>query len=240
MRVFLVSIFFFCSTSIFAKNNNAVSDSSNTEIFSRTEVMPSYPGGMAALFKFLQDNIVYPDSAKINGNSGKVIIRFYIDTDGRVKDPIVIKDGVGGGCADEAIRVMHLMPKWTPGIQDGKAVKVNYTLPITFTMGNNSSPKQTFYKAFPLNGYDSLQNYLKTVSLKIKKPKKDKNLVYSVKALITVLENGKIGSVVINETNVESKYLDILKEHIRNQADWSPEWENKKPRISLQEIHFSF
>ncbi|HNI31448.1 MAG TPA: energy transducer TonB, partial [Chitinophagales bacterium] len=104
------------------------------EIFDRAEVMPTYPGGVPELMKFLMKNIRYPSLARENGLEGKVIVKFYIDTDGTVKDPTVLKDNVGGGCGDEAIRVVKAMPKWTPGSQRGKAVKVYYTLPVTFKL----------------------------------------------------------------------------------------------------------
>lgn len=104
------------------------------EIFDRAEVMPGYPGGVPELMKFLQKNIRYPSLARENGLEGKVIVKFYIDTDGTVRDPLVLKDGVGGGCGDEAVRVVKAMPKWTPGSQRGKTVKVYYTLPVTFKL----------------------------------------------------------------------------------------------------------
>ncbi len=104
------------------------------EIFDRAEVMPVYPGGVPELMKFLQKNIRYPSLARENGLEGKVIVKFYIDTDGTVREPSVLKDGVGGGCGDEAIRVVKSMPKWTPGSQRGKSVKVYYTLPVTFKL----------------------------------------------------------------------------------------------------------
>jgi protein TonB len=84
--------------------------------------------------KFLQKNIRYPNLARENGLEGKVIVKFYVDTDGTVREPVVLKDGVGGGCGDEAMRVVKSMPKWTPGSQRGKTVKVYYTLPVTFKL----------------------------------------------------------------------------------------------------------
>jgi protein TonB len=104
------------------------------EIFDRAEVNPAFPGGPTELLKFLQKNIKYPNLARENGLEGKVIVKFYVDTDGTVRDPQVLKDGVGGGCAEEAIRVCKSMPKWTPGSQRGKNVKVYYTLPVTFKL----------------------------------------------------------------------------------------------------------
>ncbi|HUM52414.1 MAG TPA: TonB family protein [Chitinophagales bacterium] len=104
------------------------------EIFDRAEVMPNFPGGIAELMGFLKKNILYPSLARENGLEGKVIVKFYVDTDGTVREPVVLKDGVGGGCADEAIRVIKKMPKWTPGTQRGKPVKVYYTLPVSFKL----------------------------------------------------------------------------------------------------------
>ena len=104
------------------------------QIFERAEVMPAYPGGPAEMMKFLGKNIKYPSLARENGLEGKVIVKFYVDTDGSVRNPEVLKDGVGAGAADEAIRVVKAMPKWTPGTQRGKNVKVYYVLPVTFKL----------------------------------------------------------------------------------------------------------
>lgn len=104
------------------------------EIFDRAEVMPGFPGGPAALMKYLGQNIRYPSLARENSLEGKVIVKFYVDVDGTVRDPQILKDGVGGGCGDEAVRVIKSMPKWSPGSQRGKNVKVYYTLPVTFKL----------------------------------------------------------------------------------------------------------
>lgn len=106
------------------------------EIFDRAEVMPSYPGGQSAMLKYLSNNIRYPSLARENGLEGKVVVKFTVDKDGSIKDPIILKDGVGGGCADEAIRVIKSMPKWSPGLQRGNPVKVYYILPVSFKLGN--------------------------------------------------------------------------------------------------------
>lgn len=116
-----------------------VVDSSEEDIvvdFTNVETMPTYPGGIPNLMNFLVRRINYPKDAKENGLEGKVIVKFYIDTDGSVKNPVIIKDGVGGGCAEEALRVVRMMPKWTPGTQKGKPVKVYYTMPIFFKLKN--------------------------------------------------------------------------------------------------------
>lgn len=104
------------------------------EIFDRAEVMPQFPGGISEMMKYLKDNLVYPALAKENGLQGKVIVKFIIDEDGSIKDPVILKDGVGGGASNEAIRLVKSMPKWKPGEQKGKPVKMYYTLPIVFKL----------------------------------------------------------------------------------------------------------
>jgi len=97
------------------------------------EKMPEYVGGQAALAKFLQSNIVYPAEAKKLGIEGKVYLNFVIDEQGNVTNVKLLR-GIGGGCDEEAIRVVKLMPKWIPGEQAGKPVKVMFNLPIAFKL----------------------------------------------------------------------------------------------------------
>jgi len=103
------------------------------EIFTIVEDMPSFPGGEAKLFEYLGKNIKYPQIAKEAGISGIVYINFVVDTQGNITDVKVLR-GIGGGCDEEAVRVVKNMPKWTPGKQRGKPVKVSYNLPIRFSL----------------------------------------------------------------------------------------------------------
>ncbi len=100
------------------------------------EIMPSYPGGVANLMKYLSKNINYPTIARENGLEGKVIAKFSVNQFGSIANIEIIKDGVGGGCAQEVIRVIKRMPFWEPGFSDGFPVKVFYTLPVTFKLAN--------------------------------------------------------------------------------------------------------
>jgi len=95
--------------------------------------MPEFPGGNEALLKFITSNIRYPESAKKSKIEGRVYVGFDIDTDGSVINIKVLR-GVNSELDAEAIRVIKSMPKWTPGKQRGKAVRVNYTLPIMFSL----------------------------------------------------------------------------------------------------------
>lgn len=103
------------------------------QIFTYVEQMPEYTGGDAARNDFLAKNIRYPELAKENNIQGRVIVRFVVNETGEVSDASVVK-GIGGGCDEEAIRVVKKMPKWKPGKQNGKAVKVWFTLPIFFKL----------------------------------------------------------------------------------------------------------
>ena len=104
------------------------------KIFTAVEQMPEFPGGMAALQKYLSQNIRYPAAAREDNIQGKVILKFVVDKDGSVGDIQILRD-IGGGCGKEADRVVRGMPKWRAGKQNGAAVKVYYTLPVSFKLG---------------------------------------------------------------------------------------------------------
>lgn len=103
---------------------------------------PEFPGGMEALYKFIQDNVRYPQLALENGIEGKVYVTFVVETDGSITNPRLLRD-IGGGCGQEAIRVVKMMPKWTPGKQQGKTVRVQFNLPVTFTLSQESNAAPT-------------------------------------------------------------------------------------------------
>jgi protein TonB len=103
------------------------------EIFTVVEEQPSYPGGEEGRIKFLQDNIKYPEEAKELGIQGKVFVTFVVEIDGSITDVRVLR-GIGGGCDEEAMRVVRAMPKWVPGKQRGVPVRVQFNLPIKFTL----------------------------------------------------------------------------------------------------------
>ena len=107
--------------------------SDEDEIFQVVEQMPEFPGGMEALLKYLGQNIKYPTMAQENGIQGKSIIEFVVNKDGSIVDPKVVKS-LDPSCDKEAMRVIKAMPKWTPGKQRGKPVRVKYTVPVSFRL----------------------------------------------------------------------------------------------------------
>ena len=103
------------------------------EVFDMVEQAPQFPGGPAELMAWLGKNIRYPVIAQENGIQGRVICQFVVGSDGSVRD-IKVMRGVDPSLDKEAVRVIQSMPKWIPGRQNGKAVSVRYTLPVTFKL----------------------------------------------------------------------------------------------------------
>jgi len=101
--------------------------------FDVVEQMPKFPGGDAALKEFLQKTVKYPEAALMNGTQGRVVLNFIVEKDGSISDIEVVKK-LSDELDAEAIRVVKEMPKWTPGKQKGKEVRVKYTIPITFRL----------------------------------------------------------------------------------------------------------
>ena len=103
------------------------------EIFQIVEEMPSFPGGEQKLLEYVAKNVKYPQIARESGIKGRVFISFVVEPDGSVSNVKVLR-GIGGGCDEEAMRVVKSMPKWKPGKQRGKAVRVSYMLPVNFQL----------------------------------------------------------------------------------------------------------
>ncbi len=95
---------------------------------------PIFPGGEAAMRKFLADNLVYPMQARRDGVSGTVHVNFVVNTDGSIVDVKIIRS-VGSGCSEEALRVVKSMPKWKAGRHNGHAVRVKMSIPVQFVLG---------------------------------------------------------------------------------------------------------
>ena len=108
-------------------------EESAQQIFTVVEEMPKFPGGDAELLKFIAKSIKYPVIAQENGIQGRVICAFVVNRDGSVVDAEVLR-GVDPSLDKEALRVIGTMPKWSPGKQRGKPVRVKYTVPITFRL----------------------------------------------------------------------------------------------------------
>jgi protein TonB len=103
------------------------------EIFLVVEEQPSFPGGEDKMFEYLYSNIKYPQVAKENNITGRVFLTFVVEKDGSIANAKILRD-IGGGCGQEALRVVKNMPKWSPGKQRGKPVRVQFNLPVVFDL----------------------------------------------------------------------------------------------------------
>ena len=119
----------FCLSTVSAQKT--VVSKKNQKVFDVVEQMPKFPGGMEALFKYMAENMKYPEDAKKQQVEGRVLVQFIVETDGSVSNTEVLMR-VFPSLDAEAVRVISGMPKWIPGKQNGKVVRVKYTIPVSF------------------------------------------------------------------------------------------------------------
>ena len=108
-------------------------DPNANKVFTFVEQMPTFPGGDQALQNYLGNNIKYPAAARENSIEGLVVLTFVVDENGKISDIKALRE-LGGGCTDEAIRVVRSMPAWKAGKQNGNPVKVQFNLPVHFQL----------------------------------------------------------------------------------------------------------
>jgi len=118
------------------------------EVFTVIEQQPEFPGGLAELYKYLAQSIRYPAEARKAGITGRVFVRFVVSANGEIRSPRILK-GIGGGCDEEAVRVISQMPRWRSGQQNGQPVAVEYTLPIQFELDGLENDKRSGYNQTP-------------------------------------------------------------------------------------------
>ena len=131
--ILLAAVALFCGTSAMAQ-----SDDVDDAVFVVVEKSPEFPGGNDSLYAFIGRNIKYPEMAKKNKIEGRVFVTFVIEKDGQVSSAKLLRD-IGGGCGEEALRVVNSMPKWKPGTQRGNPVRVQFNLPIMFQLQKQTS-----------------------------------------------------------------------------------------------------
>lgn len=132
------------------------------EIFTVVETQPQFPGGEDSLYNFIYSNLRYPQVAKDNAIEGRVFLTFVVEKDGSITN-VKIKRDIGGGCGHEAKRVVEMMPKWIPGKQNGKPVKVQFNLPIIFKLKDEDKAKHTDETSLLKNDSTSSDTIVKVI-----------------------------------------------------------------------------
>ena len=122
-----------CLTTVLAQKTVVSQKDQKEEPFNVVEDMPAFPGGMEAMIEYLSSNIKYPADAQKQKVDGRVLVNFVVEKDGSITEVKVVKPTFPSLDA-EAIRVVKAMPKWKPGYQRGQAVRVQFTMPINFSL----------------------------------------------------------------------------------------------------------
>jgi protein TonB len=131
MKKLLFLSAFLCTLSFgaFAQSEVSVDD----EVFVIVEEQAEFPGGLDSMYAYIHKNLKYPEAAKEKGIEGRVFVSFIIEKDGSISNVKILR-GIGGGCDEAAVEMIKNMPKWKPGTQRGKPVRVQFNLPIKFEL----------------------------------------------------------------------------------------------------------
>lgn len=195
----LIVLFSFNTALLMAQNANATQEKPVYGV----EQMPQFPGGDEALMEFIKNNLRYPHLSAEKGIEGRVTIRFVIDKEGAVTDVTVIR-GLDSLCDKEAVRVVKLMPKWTPGRLAGQAVPIYYTLPVVYKLQKGNDDKS------PLLIVDGSMRPYELIKDTVKLKPSSFNSVTVLKdsaALAMYGTRGKNGVIII-ETKAQAARMD--------------------------------
>ena len=124
------------SASISTNTTTVKAEKDRDGVYNTAEKMPEYPGGEAALSKFVENNITYPQDAVDQNTEGTVNVSFVVDEKGRVVNPVATGKTAGSGLDEEAVKIVKQMPAWKPGMVKGKPVKTRLLLPVTFKLAD--------------------------------------------------------------------------------------------------------
>ncbi|NVN96263.1 MAG: energy transducer TonB [Bacteroidetes bacterium] len=114
----------------------------NNDTIVHIEQQPDFPGGSKVMLDFLHKNLHYPRIDKKNGIEGTVTVGFVVEKDGSITNVKILRSNLSTDCDEEAMRVIKLMPRWTPGKQDGNSVSVQFYIPLKFTLTNENIKKR--------------------------------------------------------------------------------------------------
>lgn len=235
-KIFFLLILCYASSSLKAATQKDSIPASEPEIFDRAEVMPEFPGGFNELMQFIGKHLIYPATARDAGFEGKVIVKFYIDTDGSVKEPIVLRNDGCPECSDEVLRVISEFPKWSPGLSKGNPVKVYYSLPVILKLGDSGTDvnnKNPIYKGDVIEFENELLEGIRVLYQKNKEK-------HTINILFTVSETGDVNNVSIETSEkIEPQQLDKIKKQME-ESKWYPAVKNGKIVAANHSINLNY
>jgi TonB family protein len=167
---------------------------SSEEILFSSSIMPQYPGGENALIAFISKNLRYPKEAAEKGIEGRVTIRFVVDKTGKVTKGVILKS-LDPSCDQEALRVINMMPAWTPGEENGKNVSVYFTMPIVYKLQRNSTSSNN--PLIIIDGVEKPYSYMNDTTLFSPKSIQSINILKDSTATAAYGEKGKYGVIII-------------------------------------------
>jgi TonB family protein len=217
----------------FYSQSNAQEKKKDGDIFYEVDEMPEYPGGELALRKDIAGNVKYPEKAKNQRISGKVYVSFVVNKKGKVVEPTIAR-GVNPLLDKEALRVIGELKTWKPGKEDGKPVKVQYTVPIKFALNSKKSSKKNgdvYYTVDVMPVYPGGDSALRSfIAKNVKYPSKAKEAGIQGKVYISFVVD-KDGSVT--DAKVARGVDPLLdKESVRvveSMQTWNPGMEDGEP-----------
>jgi len=203
------------------------------------EEMPQYPGGVKELLKFIKKNTNYPEAAMDLGISGKVVVQFVIDEEGKVQDSKIL-ESLPCGCDSIVISAINKMPSWVPGRQGGKPVKVYFKLPVAFNVYYNTYTRAasgTTAATFKY-GQDNFQAYL---WFKIRNPKeaKEGKVQGVVEVRFTVNTHGRTENIKVVKSLSEA-CDEVVVNAVKRMPKWRPAYSNCQPVSSEQVLSIKF
>ncbi|BAU52192.1 M56 family metallopeptidase [Mucilaginibacter gotjawali] len=173
-------------------------------VFTAVEQNPSFPGGLEAFYRFLGKNVKYPQEMRDKNVQGRVIIRFIVEQDGALTNFNIVRD-LGYGAGEEAVRVLALSPKWEPGIQNGRAVRVMYSVPINFTLADEGPAKPVENKSGAINGVKGT-----VIGLTLQKDKSNPEDTVSNQNAIHIIGAGANPLYIIDGKQTASNGLSLI------------------------------
>ena len=211
-------------------------------IFTSVEVEPTFPGGIVEFYRYLQTNVKYPPDARKNRLEGKVFVSFIVEKDGSLTNSAILK-GLSTDIDAEALRVVNNSPKWKPGIQNGRPVRVQYSIPLSFKLPSEAEQRQVdslnnlpfdqkvftaveHEPEFP-GGRQGFRKYLSD-SLKYPDKARDNDLHGQVFVSFVVEKDGSLSAIKISRSLTRETDAEAIRV-LQDGPKWVPGVQNGKP-----------